>query len=133
MKEQSSDIFFVEIREADKVRRNILETLKSILEVLQRFEKFKQLRHKKLDKINQLRELMKRTNKMMGDLKVKLPKTNLKISSHKEEPLVQKKVHHKKSNKAKTVEENAPKKEMSDVEKLESQLGAIESKLKDLT
>ena len=133
MKEQNSNIFFVEIKDPDKVRRDILETLKSILEVLHRFEKFKQLRHAKLEKINRLRDLMKRTNKIMGDLKAKLPKTNLKIGSVKEEAAAPKKAFHKKGKKAKPAEESAPKKEPSDVERLESQLGAIESKLKELT
>ena len=36
MKEQKSELFFVEIREPGEVRRHILETLKGVLELLQK-------------------------------------------------------------------------------------------------
>lgn len=136
MKEQSNELFFVQVKEPNEIRRNILETLKDIVEVLKKFEKFKHIRHQKLEKINRLRNLLKDTNKMLGTLKTKLPQTNLRAVAVKETSSLTKKIHHKKTKKGKQSEERqekAPKKEMTEVEKLESQLSAIESKLKSLT
>ena len=130
MKEQSNELFFVEIRDSNEVRKNILESLKEILEVLHRFEKFKQLRHEKLEHIHKLRILVKSAAKLTADLRNKLPQTSLRGTVAKEPKVQQKKT--KKAKIAKTAEEKAPKKEKSEVEKLESELSAIESKLKDL-
>ena len=131
MKEQSNELFFVQVKDPNEVRRNILETLRDIVEVLKSFEKFKHTRHQKLEKINHLRVLVKQTNKMLGDLRAKLPQTNLRATAVKETPKQAKKVHHKKK-KSKKSEEKEPKKEMTEVDKLESELNAIESKLKSL-
>ncbi len=131
VKEQSNGLFFVQVKEPNEVRRNILETLKGIVEVLKRFEKFKHIRHEKLEKINHLRVLLKQANKMLGDLRSKLPQTNLRATVAREAP--KPKVHHKKKKRAKSAEEKAPKRETTELDKLESELNAIESKLKSLT
>ena len=131
MKEESNGLFFVRIKEPNEVRRNILETLKEIVEVLQRFEKFKHLRHEKLEQINKLRIQLKDANKMLGSLRLKLPQTNLRAMPIRENSQP-KKPHHKKGKKVKTAEEKAPKKEATELEKLEAELSAIESKLKSL-
>ena len=134
-KEQSSELFFVEVKEPEEVRKHILETLKDILQVLQKFEKFRQLRHKKIESIHKLSGLIKDANKMLGTLKGKLPQTNLRASAVKDTARQPKKAHHKKGKK-KSVEEKqekAPKKEVTELDKLESELNAIESKLKSLT
>lgn len=129
-KEQESHLFFVRIKDPVEVRRNILETLKEIVEVLQRFEKFRQLRHEKIEKISHLRVLLRQANKMLGELRGRLPQTNLRAAVSREAPAH--KAHHKKK-KAKASEEKAPeKKELTEVEKLEAELSAIESKLKSL-
>lgn len=131
MKEQSNELFFVQVKEPNEVRRNILETLKNIVEVLKSFEKFKRIRHQKHEKISHLRVLIKQANKMLGDLRVKLPQTNLRAVPVKDAAKQQKKEHHKKK-KGKSAEEKMPKKEMTEVDKLEAQLNAIETKLKSL-
>lgn len=136
MKEQSNDLFFVQVKEPNEVRRNILETLKEIVEVLQRFEKFKHIRHEKLENIQKLKGLLKDANKMLGNLKLKLPQTNLRATAVRETPRQSKKIHHLKNKKGKPAEEKsekAPKRETTELEKLESELSAIESKLKSLT
>ena len=51
MKEQNNELFFVEVKEPNEVRRNILEILKEILEMLHKFEKFKHIKQKKLEHI----------------------------------------------------------------------------------
>ena len=129
---QGSELFFVQVKEPSEVRRNILETLRDIVEVLKSFEKFKHIRHEKLEKINKLRGLLKETNKVFGTLKAKLPQTNLRATGVREAPKHPKKAHHRKGKKAKVVEEKMPKKEMTETDKLEAELSAIESKLKSL-
>ncbi|MBI2660550.1 hypothetical protein HYX07_05295 [Candidatus Woesearchaeota archaeon] len=130
-KEQQPELFFVRVKDPVEVRRNILETLKEIVEVLQRFEKFKQLRHEKIEKISHLRVLLRQANKMLGEMRSKLPQTNLRAAASREPA---QKIHHRKKKKGKSAEEKAPqKREMTEVEKLESELNAIESKLKSLT
>ncbi len=133
MKEQSDELFFVQVKDPNEVRKNILETLKDIVEVLKSFEKFKQIRHDKLENINKLRGLLKDANKMLGNLKSKLPQTNLRATVVKEAPR-HPKVPHKKGKKIKIIEaEKAPpKKEITEADKLEAQLSAIEEKLKGL-
>lgn len=129
-KEQQPGLFFVRVKDPVEVRRNILETLKEIVEVLHRFEKFRQLRHEKIEKISHLRVLLRQSNKMLGELRGKLPQTNLRAAVSREAPAH--KSHHKRK-KSKSTEEKAPqKKEMTEVEKLEAELSAIESKLKSL-
>ena len=132
MKEQSNELFFVQVKKPNEVRKDILETLREIVETLHRFEKFKRIRHEKLEKINKLRGLLRETNKVFGNLKSKLPQTNLRATLAREAPRQPKK-HHRKSKKAKVAEEKMPKKEMTEVNKLEAELTAIESKLKSLT
>ena len=135
IKEQGNGMYFVQVKDPGGVRKQILETLRQIFEMLRRFEKLKQLRHEKLEHINKLRSLFKDANKLLGTLKVKLPQTSLKATVIKEQ--VHSKKHHAKNRKApkdmKEKPEAAPKKELSDAEKLEAQLNAIESKLKNLT
>ena len=130
VKEQDTGLFFVEVKEPSEVRRNILEILKEIVETLQRFEKFKHIRHEKIENMHKLGRLLKETNKTLGDLKSKLPQTNLRAIV-KETPK-QSKAHHKKKKKGKVVAEKSQQKDMTEIEKLESQLSAIESKLKGL-
>jgi len=134
MKEQSDELFFVQVKDPNEVRKNILETLKDIVEVLKSFEKFKQIRHEKLENINKLRSLLKDANKMLGNLKSKLPQTNLRATVVREAPR-HPKAHHKKGKKAKIAEDRAekmPKKEATEVDRLEAELSAIEEKLKGL-
>ena len=129
LKEQN-EVFFVQVLEPVQVRRNILESLKQILELLQRFEKFKHIRHEKMGKIQRLRILMRDTNKMMADLKSKLPQTNLRSVVPKEIKKPAKKAVQKKYEAAQA---KIPKKEKTELEKLESELSAIESKLKSFS
>ena len=134
VKEQSSELFFVQVKKPNEVRKDILETLREIVETMHRFEKFKRVRHEKLEKIHHLGVLIKQANKILGNLKLKLPQTNLRATAARALP--QSKAHHKKKKKIKASEEKQekmPKKELTEVDKLEAELSAIESKLKSLT
>ncbi|MAG91512.1 hypothetical protein CMO83_02450 [Candidatus Woesearchaeota archaeon] len=121
-KKQDGELFFVEIKEPAEVRRNILESLRNILEMLKEFEKFKHIRHEKSEKIQKLRGLVRGTNKMMGRLRVSLPQTSLRGVVVKQVQRPKKAVHKPK----------APKKH-TELERLEAELGSIESKLKSFT
>ena len=123
--QESNELFFVQIKEPSEVRRSILESLKEILELLQRFEKFRHIRHEKLVKIQKLRVLTRDANKLITELKSKLPQTSLKAAVVKEEPRQPKKPAKKK--------ETAQPKKSSELERLESELSAIEGKLKSFT
>ena len=136
LKEHNNSIFCVRLREPYELRRNILETLRELLELLQRCEKFKQIRHEKVERIRKLVTLMKETNKLMGRLKVKLPQTNLKGIVLRETPVKTQKPYDKKNKKGKSVEEKTekvPKREMTEIDRLESELKAIEGKLRNLS
>ena len=128
LKEQS-EVFFVQVMEPAQVRRSVLECLKQILELLQRFEKFKHIRHEKMSKIQKLRNLMRDANKIMAELKSKLPQTNFRSSAPRE-PKPAKKIANKKNE---APQAKVPKKERTELERLESELSAIESKLKSFS
>ena len=127
-KEQRGEIFFVEVKEPSEVKRNVLETMKEILELMQQFEKFKQIRHQKLLKIQRLRSLVKDANKIFGILKSKLPQASFKTIKPKP---VQKHERKPAAKKEKTPKEDAQKKHKTELDRLESELSAIESKLKN--
>ena len=123
--QQGNELFFVQVKEPSEVKRIILESLKDILEMLQMFEKSRHARHEKLVKIQKLRSLMKDANKLIGDLKAKLPQTSLKGAAAREDKQPKKPARKK--------EEQAPKKGKSELERLEEELSAIEGKLKSFT
>lgn len=127
-KEQGNEILFVEVRDPSEVRRDILESLKQILELLHRFESFKHLRHEKSMKIQKLRTLVRDTNKRMSELRTKLPQTNFKVASHSRSAPPK-----KYPAKRKDKQQKLQKKEKTELERLQDELGAIESKLKSFT
>jgi len=137
LKESHNELFFVQLKEPSEIRRSVLETLRDILELLHKFEKFKSARQEKLDKVQKLKSMVRSTNKLFGDLKAKLPQMNIKIAASVPTPksLVEAPAQGKQplqKKKEKPVAQKAPKREMTEVEKLESELSAIESKLKNL-
>ena len=125
---ESKDILFVEVHQSDEVRRNILESLKDIVENLQRFEKFKETRKEKIENINKLGKIIKDINKIIPNLKNSLPETKIRAVS-KSKASARKKVIVKEKR---SPEEVAKRKPVTELQKLESELGDIESKLQGL-
>lgn len=127
-KKEDKELFFVEVRQPTEVRRNILESLKEILESLQGFEKFKESRKERVIKISKLERDIKILGKHVSRLKGILPEASLReavVQKPKEEEHAAKKhKHHKKKEEA--------KKPLTEVDRLESELGAIEEKLRSL-
>ena len=130
--QQDVEMYSVELRDPVEVRRHILESLKSILEILQGFEKFKQIKHEKIEKIQKLRVLLKDANKVMGALKLKLPQTNLRAIVGREAPRKTEEMTQGKKPSAKP-EQKTQKKDKNEFERLQDELNALESKLKNLS
>ncbi|MBI2134941.1 hypothetical protein HYU09_03045 [Candidatus Woesearchaeota archaeon] len=133
--EKEENVLFVEVRGPSEVRRNILESLKGIVETLQRFERFRHVRREKIHSINKLSSDLKGINRMLSDLKNTIPETNLReikikavLKEESREKSKPKKGKHKKAHR----EAEEKPKPITEVERLESELGAIEEKLRGL-
>ncbi|MEM3127160.1 MAG: hypothetical protein QW331_03785 [Candidatus Woesearchaeota archaeon] len=143
-KEKEDDMLFVEIRGPVEVRRNILEATRDVVQHLQRYERFKQVREEKAVEIAKLKTNIKDINRLIGKLRSALPKTKLRIKMHEEVAAVEqrqkeleekrKKAEKKAKKEEKKVEPEQPKKkELSEIEKLEKELGEIEGRLNKLS
>ena len=128
MVKENENIFFVEIHESDDVKRNILESLKDIVENLQRFEKFKEIRKDKLSNINKLGNIIKEVNKIIPNLKNALPDTKIRAISKSKSMDIKKEILKVKRK----PEEVASRKPITELQKLESELTDIEGKLREL-
>ena len=126
--EKSENIFFVEVRESDEIRRDVLESIKEIVKNLQRFENFKEIRKKKIESINILEKAISEVSKIIPDLKKSLP--GVKIRAVGKRKSRRKKVITKGK---KTPEEIAKRKPVTELQKLESDLSEIENKLQGLS
>ena len=131
MKEQKSEsVFFVSVKEPDDVKRNLLESLKDIIENLHSFERFKSVRSEKLKTIAKLRDDVRDLVKLNSRLKSALPETKLRII---EKAKKEKKTHKgKKKPSAKKEIKIERAKPMTELERLESELSAIEGRLGSL-
>ena len=132
-KEKKPEVFFVGIRDPIEIRRSILESSREMLQLLQRFEKFKVVREEKHAMVEDLKSDIKNLQKLIGSLKGGLPKTELRVKLKREHKEVVKAKTKKATKKVQKAEmPKMSKKQMSELEKLESELGAIESKLSGL-
>ena len=116
----------MEVREPEEVRRDILESLKEIVESLQRFEKFKDTRKDKIDRINKLRKIVKDTNTLVLNLKKSLPETKIRAVKAISKTAEKKKTSYREKK------ELTEKKPLTELQKLESELSEIEGKLSSL-
>ncbi|MBW3003060.1 hypothetical protein KY328_00785 [Candidatus Woesearchaeota archaeon] len=136
--EKKDQIFFIGIRDPIEIRRSLLESSKDIVHSLQRFERFKEVRKEKLEALQEVRKTMSHVKKLMADLKKALPETDLRVELGKEEQRRKLKKAAKETKKEVKVAKPMPikerisPKEMNELEKLESELSAIEGKLSRL-
>ncbi len=141
---KEDDIFFVGIRDPVEVRRNLLESTRDVVQTLQRFERFKQVRDEKQQEVAGLREQVKEINRLVNKLKSSLPKTKLRIKLHEEAAVAEKKRKELEEKKAagkkkeekqivKKEEQLPAKRELTEIEKLERELGEIEGRLSNLS
>ncbi len=118
--EESKDIFFVGIKDPVLFRKEILESSKESIKLLQEYEKLKTIREEKTKNVLKLNGLMKEIEKLVIQLKNVLPKVEMRIKNDDAgaEYALPKIKEHKKT--------------VSEVDKLERELGMIESKLNSL-
>jgi hypothetical protein len=139
-KEKEESVFYVGIKDPIEIRRSILESSKELLQYLQRAEKFKAVRKEKTHQLEKLREEMKEIQALAKKLKALLPKTGLRAKA-KPKPAAKKEAP-KAQVKQEPIKETIPSmpapkaeepKEMSELEKLEAELGEIEGRLTKLS
>jgi len=126
---KQEELFFVEVKDPGQVKRAILESLKSILELLKKFEDIKTMRQQKSEKIEKLKSHLREANRLFGTLKSSFPQTSLRPQVKVE---TQTRERPKEQKKSKIIVE-APRKELTEVDRLESEINAIEQKLRSLT
>jgi len=139
-KTDKEEIFYVGIRDPIEIRRSLLESSKDMVHSLQRFERFKSVRKEKHESIQELKELMGHIKKLVTQLKSVLPENDLRVELGKEKQkytakksqVTTQKVKKEKAPKVKEVKERITPKEMSELEKLEAELSAIEGKLSEI-
>jgi hypothetical protein len=149
--EKDSDVFFVGIKDDREVKRNILESMKDILQSLQKFEDFRHTRLEKNRSILELKRVVKEINSLVGKLKVSLPKSNINVKLTSEEIKIEEDIiemgkekeqevetqvksqsRDSKLEEDASVEVNTKKIGKKDIDKLESELSMIESRLQGL-
>ena len=117
-KKDEQEVFYVGIREPREVRKDLLESLKEVLEVMRSYESIKSIRTKKVELFVKLKEIMRQIDLSMNKLKRELPETRLRAKT------------------TQPVSKSAPverPKYGSEVERLERELDDIESKLSKLS
>jgi len=116
------DIYFVKIKDSNKLKKIFLESSRDVLEVLKRNEELRIIREKKKAKTDTLKEIIRESARLITKLKAELPKVDAQIqkkSIKKNQSKKQSSV--KKVTKAKT-----------ELQKIESEIMDIEKKLKQL-
>lgn len=121
------DLFFIGIQNPDEVRKVLLESWKEVVESLERYENFKEIRKERVENIEKFKKNVKEISRLITELKEKLPETGLKpaIPKIKEQETG-------KSRKQPTKKPKARKKEKTELDRLEDELGQIEAKLNSL-
>lgn len=117
--EADSEIIFVHVASNESIRKDILEVLKSLLLFSQSYEKLKLIRHRKIEHTDRMNLIMKEINRLLNDLRQKLPQANIRLPSIKQEAPIKS-------------ETSAPKRTVSEFDKLSSELRAVEEKLRRL-
>ena len=134
--EEKEEVFYVGVKDPIEIRRSLLESSKEIVQYLQRAERFKATRTEKAEQIAKLKQTMREITSLTRKLKTALPKTQIRARLHKheeevlKEELIEKNIEAAKE-KDKVEEEEIKEKPagMSELEKLETELGEIESRL----
>ena len=133
-KKEEEQVFYVGIKDPIEIRRSILESSKEMLQYLQRAERFKEVRKEKAEMTKELKENMKEIQKLVRKLKSSLPSTGLRAKAPKKtKPEKKEKVMPVEKDIQKELEPIEKPKEMNELEKLEAELGEIESRLTKLS
>lgn len=132
---QKKHVYYAGLSEPIEVRKSVLEASKEVLQSLQQFDKFSMVRREKKQAIVGLKSNVSEINRLFTELKSHLPGVVqvpvVKAAAQKQEhkTLVVAPVVKEKSRKQKEVSVKLRPKELSELEKLEKELGEIENKL----
>ena len=138
LKKGKDDFFFVEIKNRTELKRNILEAMKMTIQVLHGYEKYKHIKHYREEISARLSEQLRDINKLTNLIKSKMPAANIRVKDVKKEKRHEKDDKNKRIEKTVGVMPNKPKsmdisgKPSSELENLESELKAIEDRLRNL-
>lgn len=116
---EKEDPLYVGISNPSNIRRNVLESSKDLLGVLKQMEKIKEIRAEKRKNIDALQTAIREIKSLLLKVKKRLPSVSNKVQMP--EAPVKLAVPTPKPTK---------KKEKTEIEKLESELAYIESKLR---
>lgn len=124
-KKKEENPLFIGIANKNELQRGILECSRGILEALKEHEKFKSVREEKIGLVNQFKDEAKEIAKLISVLKKYLPR----VKEAKAEKVDAKKIKEEKSKMVKAEESGG----RTEIERLESELNDIESKLNRLS
>lgn len=116
-REEDEGLFFVYLTENEKIRRDVLENLKKLLEFSHGYERMKAIRHQKAERLNKMKSILREINRLVLDLRQKIPQANIRLPSVKSEP---------------SEKPQAQKRAVSELDRLNSELRAVEEKLSRL-
>jgi len=114
--------FYVGVKEPVSLRRNLLESSKSVIQGLKDYENLKSIRKEKYKNVIEFRDKINEILVLLSELKEHLPKHELG-----EDVNVKRKAEKNKKGKTKKVEI-----ETDEIEKLETDLAEIESRLRNM-
>jgi len=117
-------MFYINIPNSHTVRRSILETSKNTIEALHSFEKFKAVRAQKIKAMEELIILFRQINDISAQLKIEMPKIKL--------PQFAQKAVKKAKEEKKEPEKEFKHESEDELQKLETAINQIESRLNDI-
>jgi len=136
---QKKHVYYAGLSEPIEVRKSILEASREVLQSLQQFDKFSAVRREKKQAIADLKSNVSEINRLFSELKSHLPNAAqapaVKAATQKHELKVSAtaQMTKQKSKKQKEPSVKLKPKELSELEKLEKELGEIENKLGGMT
>lgn len=146
--EEKESVFYVELANRSSIRLNTLEAVKILLRVMHSYEHYKLVKHEKEQIIVKLKSQLKDISSLVAKIKTSLPSVKIKAPAvsatrpkeevenampaqkSKEKVAKEKKVKGVKAKSRQTID--IPKREISELERLESELNSIEQKLGSL-
>lgn len=118
--------FYVGISNPMGVRRDVLETSKEIIQILKRYETFSHIKENKRAEMARFRTIINDITQLMTGLKSSLPPLKLEDLPREEASHVKRPVMAKVSKPQEKV------RSVSEIDRLEQELGKIEEKLRSL-
>lgn len=136
----SQDPFFVGVKDANKIRRELLLSSKEILTALKSHEVLKGIRRAKIECYFELRTVMEELMILNRKLRGSLPKTSLKPSVPKPKPRHVQRAHkeHKKHHTSQPHQHHrhhkkpAPSAHKDQVEMLQEAMSRVDAQLREL-